>query len=80
MSFTTAQLDAFWSRYVGMRQADVFTVSRDEPQFAAMLSYVWQNRLYGFSDYTGSPAFPDNGNNKFIGRFGGIHWIGPTLS
>jgi hypothetical protein len=79
MSFTTAQLDAFWARYVTMRQGDVITVSRDEPQFAAMLCYVMQNRLYGFSDYTGSPAFPDNGGNKYFGG-SGIHWIGPILS
>jgi hypothetical protein len=36
-----------------------------------MLNYVYLNKLYGFADYGGPCAGPNNGNNKYIGRFGG---------
>jgi|HubBroStandDraft_2_1064218.scaffolds.fasta_scaffold282854_3 hypothetical protein len=58
MSFTTAQLDAFWARYVTMRQGDVITVSRDEPPVRrdALLcdaeQIVWVQRLHGFADFS----------------------------
>ena len=51
-----------------------------EPDFAGMLSklksrrlasFCFMNRLYGFADYGGSCAFPNTGNGKYIGRFGG---------
>jgi hypothetical protein len=68
MAWTTAQLDAFWQRYVTMKWIDVIQVGIQEPEFKAMVDYVRLNRLYGFSDYTGSCAFPNNKNNKFIGQ------------
>jgi hypothetical protein len=36
-----------------------------------MLAAVQQGRLYGFSEYGGPCAGPSNGNNKYIGRYGG---------
>lgn len=38
-----------------------------EPDFAGMLYFCQRNYLYGFSDYGGPCAFPNNGNNKYIG-------------
>jgi hypothetical protein len=74
--FTQAQLDAFWARYVTMRQGQVIAITNShsaayEPDFDAMLGYVFVNRLYGFADYTKPAA----GSNMFPG--GGDGWIGP---
>jgi hypothetical protein len=71
MAYTQAQVDAFWQRYVTMKQVDVISVSNAEPDFAGMLSFCYMNRLYGFADYGGSCAFPNNGNNKYVGGPGG---------
>jgi hypothetical protein len=76
MAYTTDQLDAFWSRYVTMREVDVISLTHPdsaayEPAFARMLAHVMQNQLYVFSHYGGPCAGPSNGNNKYIGRFGG---------
>ena len=76
MAYTTDQLDAFWSRYVTMREVDVISLTHPdsaayEPGFARMLAHVMQNQLYVFSDYGGRCAGASNGNSKYIGRFGG---------
>lgn len=48
--FTQSQLDQFWNRYVFMKEVDVISVSLAEPEFAAMLGYVYTNKLYGFGN------------------------------
>lgn len=72
--YNQSDLDAFWARYVVMKPVDVIQLTTPgspafEPAFSGMLNFVRQNRLYGFADYAGSCAFPDNGNNKYIGRY-----------
>ena len=71
MAYTQGQLDAFWQRYVTMKQVDVISVSNAEPDFAGMLAFCYMNRLYGFADYGGSLRRSEQGNGKYIGRFGG---------
>jgi hypothetical protein len=61
MAYTQAQLDAFWARYVVMEKIDVVQLTNPssaayEPDFAGMLSYVRQNRLYGFANYSAPAA------------------------
>jgi hypothetical protein len=53
MSYTTDQLDAFWSRYVTMREIDVVSLTHPDsaaydPEFAGMLGYSFTKKLYGF--------------------------------
>ena len=76
MSYTQQQLDAFWSRYVTMNAADVISLTNTqsagyEPDFAAMLAYVFQNQMYGF----GNPRTPWDGTGS-----NGAGWGGPTRS
>jgi hypothetical protein len=59
-----------------MDQATVISVTNPqsaayEPDFAQAFSIIFKQRLFGFQDYTGPTAGPNNGNNKYIGRFGG---------
>ena len=81
MSFSQAQLDAFWQQYVGMNceQVRIATTPGTDgylgANWEAMLDYVLANRLYGFADYSGPVA----GNRKFIGT-SGTWWNGPTKS
>jgi hypothetical protein len=42
-----------------------------DPAFAANLHWCMRNGAYGFADYDKNCAFPDTGNNKYHGRFGG---------
>jgi hypothetical protein len=74
--YTQQQLDNFWARYVGMRKREVISLTNSaspafEPEFNAMLSYVYFNRLYGFADYTRPVA----GSNMFPGTC--FNWNGP---
>jgi len=74
--YTQAQLDAFWSRYVTMREVDVIQVTNTqsaafEPGFAAMLAFCFQNQLYGFAN----PRTPWDGTGS-----SGSGWGGPTRS
>jgi hypothetical protein len=39
--------------------------------FTANLSWCMRNGTHGFADCGGACAGPSNGNNKYIGRFGG---------
>jgi hypothetical protein len=76
MSYTSNRLDAFWSRYVTMRPETVIALTTPggtayEPDFAGILNHVYLNKPYGFADYGGPCASPNNGNNKYIGRYGG---------
>jgi hypothetical protein len=66
-------LQSAWDRYVVMNSVDVIQVTTPgspayEPDFASAISIIISQRMFGFQDYTGSCAFPNNGNNKFIGR------------
>jgi hypothetical protein len=74
-------LDSFWARYVGLNEADVISLSNPqsaafEAQFAAMLNFVRQNKLYGFADYSDPAA----ANLKYAGVAGRVWWGGPTKS
>jgi hypothetical protein len=61
--FTQAELEAFWARYVSMKQTDVVYVCAAEPVFAAMLDYVWLNKLFGFDpSYNTNPPTAAYGN------------------
>jgi hypothetical protein len=76
MSYSQQELDAFWNRYVSMREADVIALTNPqsaafEPGFAAMLAYVFQNQLYGFAN----PRAPWDGTGS-----SGPGWGGPTRS
>ena len=76
MSYTTDQLDAFWSRYVTMREVDIISLTHPdsaayEPDFAGMLGYCFTNRLYGF----GNPRTVWHGTGSH-----GTGWLGPTKS
>ena len=78
--FTQQQLDVFWSQYVGLtaEQVRIATTPGQDGflgnDWSAMLAYVFKNRLYGFSDYSGGTA----SNPKFIGGRGIFN--GPTKS
>jgi hypothetical protein len=66
-------LSAAWARYVVMDSVTVIQVTCPEsaayePDFAAAIATIWSQKMFGFQDYTGSCAYPNNGNNKFIGR------------
>ena len=75
-TYSQAQLDAFWSRYVSMREADVISLCNSqsaafEPVFALMLEFVRTNNLYGFAN----PRTPWDGTSS-----SGPGWGGPTRS
>ena len=59
--FSQASLDAFWSRYVGLSQADVIYTCAQEPVFNQMLTYVKLNGLYGFAPPPGGAAGSNTG-------------------
>jgi hypothetical protein len=69
MSYSDAQLQDAWDRYVVMREAEVIYFTHPESAgfdagFAATLGYIYQNRLFGFANY----SFPAAGNMSFQGR------------
>jgi hypothetical protein len=71
MSYVS-NLQSAWDRYRIMDGIDVIQVTNPaaaayEPDFAQAISIIRNARMFGFADYTGSAAFPNNGNNKFIG-------------
>jgi hypothetical protein len=78
--FTQQQLDTFWSQYVGMTAEEVriaTTPGQDGyfgPEWSAMLSYVFERRLFGFGNYLPLPGHVA-GENQGIGsnsyRFNG---------
>jgi hypothetical protein len=75
MSYVS-NLQSTWDRYVVMKQTDLIQAcdpqsAAFEPDFAQAISIIYEQRLFGFQDYTGSCAGPNNGNNKYIGRCGG---------
>jgi hypothetical protein len=79
-TFSTAELDAFWARYVSMNAADVAYVCSVEPVFAQMLWVCESQGFYGFADYQNSCAFGAGSDpKKYIGGRA-THWIGPTKS
>jgi hypothetical protein len=66
-------LPAAWARYVVMDRTTVIQTTNPqsaayEPDFAAAIAMIRSQGLFGFADYTGSCAYPNNGNNKFIGN------------
>ena len=73
-TWTQAQLDAFWARYVVMNGRQASDVFNQEPQFMAQYVFCMQNRMYGFAAYN----YPIAGSNVF--GSGGIVVSGPTKS
>jgi hypothetical protein len=84
MSYTQQQLDNFWwgtggsptsiqpGAYVTMRAQDVIYLKTTDPAWNALLTYCYQNNLYGF----GNPRTTWDGTG---GNCPGGGWIGPTL-
>ena len=76
MSYSQQELDAFWNRYVSLREADVISLCNSqsaafEPLFASMLEFVRTYNLYGFAN----PRTPWDGTGS-----NGAGWGGPTRS
>jgi hypothetical protein len=66
----------FWNYYVTLKPNDVLYLTNPhspgyDSVFAGNLWWCMSNLAYGFADYGGATAGPHNGNNKYIGRFGG---------
>jgi hypothetical protein len=66
-------LQSAWNRYVVMDRTTVIQVTTPgspayEPDFAQAISTIRSQKLFGFQDYAGSCAYPNNGGNKFIGN------------
>jgi hypothetical protein len=75
--YTDQQLQDAWNRYVVMNQNDMlyFTnpqYSGYDAAFAAIIGYIYSNKLFGFAT---SPAA---GSNQFPGS--GVIVCGPTKS
>lgn len=78
-AYTDQQLQAAWTRYVGLNQNDVIYLTNPQSagydvSFAAILGYIHQNRLFGFANYT----IPAAGSNQFFGNSPIVN--GPTKS
>lgn len=68
MSYTDQQLQDVWNRYVGMKQADLISITDPgsavyEPAFTNALGYIYTNSLFGFANRgpaAGSNSCPNN--------------------
>jgi hypothetical protein len=83
MSYSTAELDAVWSKYVGLKSADWISLSNPRSpaynaDLAAKITYIYVNKLYGFANRIVAPGHVAR-ENQFFGQNAAIV-NGPTKS
>jgi hypothetical protein len=83
MSYSTAELDAAWSQYVGLKSADWISLSNPRSavynaDLAAKINYIYVNKLYGFANRIVAPGHVAR-KNQFFGQNAAIV-NGPTKS
>jgi hypothetical protein len=63
----------WWNYYVTLTRPQIISLTDPtstsyDPIFTQKLATAFSQKLFGFQDYTGSCAGPNNGGNKFIGN------------